>query len=139
MILTLEIMGPEAAKLGAGSRKEFGEAGGTIGRLPDNSWVLQDPYVSSRHAVIRFANGAFSIEDKSTNGTFINSPDNRLAKGQRHTLQPGDVILIEPYEIRASIAAAPSAADGHLCSLAAPARAAALWARSRPFHRCPPE
>jgi type VI secretion system FHA domain protein len=111
MILTLEIMGPEAAKLGAGSRKEFGEAGGTIGRLPDNSWVLQDPYVSSRHAVIRFANGAFSIEDKSTNGTFINSPDNRLAKGQRHILKPGDVILIEPYEIRASIADGPSAAD----------------------------
>ena len=61
MILTLEVTGPEASKLGAGSRKVFNAAGGTIGRLPDNSWVLPDPYVSSRHALIRYVNGAFSI------------------------------------------------------------------------------
>jgi type VI secretion system FHA domain protein len=104
MTLTLEVVGPEAEKLGAGDRKVFQAAGGTIGRLPNNAWVLPDPYVSSRHAVIRCEGGAFSIEDTSTNGVFINSPDNRLVPGQPHTLKSGDWIFIEPYEIRAVIA-----------------------------------
>jgi type VI secretion system FHA domain protein len=103
MILTLEITGPQAAKLGPAARKVFRSAGGTIGRLPDNHWALPDPYVSSRHALVRYQDGVFYIEDTSTNGVFINSPDKRLAKGQPHALQSGDWIFIEPYEIRASI------------------------------------
>jgi type VI secretion system protein ImpI len=103
MILTLEVTGPEAGKLGTAHRKVFDAAGGTIGRLPDNTWVLQDPYVSSRHAVIRYTAGVFYIEDTSTNGVFINSPDRRLGLRQPYALQSGDRIFIEPYEIRASI------------------------------------
>jgi type VI secretion system FHA domain protein len=105
MILTLEITGPQAAKLGPAYRKEFTTAGGTIGRLRDNYWVLTDPWVSSRHALIRFVNGAFYIEDTSTNGVFINSPDNRLVPGQPYALKSGDSIFIDPYEIRAVITA----------------------------------
>lgn len=108
MILTLEISGPEAAKLGAASRKVFDEAGGTIGRLPDNSWVLQDPYVSSHHARIRYANGVFYIEDTSRNGTFINSPDNRIERTHPCALKSGDRIFIEPYEIRATVSETPA-------------------------------
>ncbi|MGH8186382.1 MAG: type VI secretion system-associated FHA domain protein TagH [Steroidobacteraceae bacterium] len=107
MILTLEVTGPEAGKLGAAHRKVFDAAGGTIGRLPDNTWVLLDPYVSSRHAVIRYTGGVFYIEDTSTNGVFINSPDRRLGLRQPYALQSGDRIFIEPYEIRASITDAP--------------------------------
>jgi type VI secretion system FHA domain protein len=104
MILTLEITGPEAARLGPERRKVFDASGGTIGRQSDCAWVLQDPYVSARHALIRYVNGVFSIEDtRSRNGVFINTPDNRLDDGQAHALQPGDRILIEPYEIRVSI------------------------------------
>ena len=103
MILTLEVTGPQAAALGDASRKVFDAAGGTIGRLPDNTWALPDPYVSSRHAVIRYRDGTFYIEDTSTNGVFINSPDNQLVKGRPHPLQSGDWVFIEPYEIRASI------------------------------------
>ena len=110
MILTLEVTGPQEGVLRAELRKEFQAAGGTIGRLPDNDWVLPDPYVSSRHARIRFQNGAFLLEDTSTNGVFINSPDNRLVRGQPYTLKSGDRIFIEPYEIKASIAAQPAAA-----------------------------
>jgi type VI secretion system FHA domain protein len=105
MILTLEVRGPEAGKLGAASRKVFGATGGTIGRLPDNSWVLPDPYVSSRHALVRYQNGAFTIEDTSTNGVFINSQDNRLQRGEPYVLTSGDRIIIEPYEIETTIAA----------------------------------
>jgi type VI secretion system FHA domain protein len=103
MFLTLEVTGPEAGKLGAASRKVFDMGGGSIGRQPDNSWVLQDPYVSSRHAIVRYLNGAFYIEDRSRNGVSINSPDNRLEHGQPYALQPGDRVFIEPYEIRVSI------------------------------------
>ena len=105
MILTLEVTGSQAAKLGAARRKTFNASGGTIGRLRDNYWSLPDPYVSSRHAVIRYTNGAFFIEDTSTNGVFINRTDNRLVKGQPYQLNDNDLIFIEPYEIRATIEA----------------------------------
>jgi type VI secretion system FHA domain protein len=108
MILQLEVTGPEAEKLGAAQRKEFHARGGSIGRLPDNSWVLPDPYVSSRHALIRYQNGVFYIEDTSTNGVFINSPENRLIPGQPYALKSGDWIFIDPYEIKVVIGARPA-------------------------------
>ena len=103
MTLTLEVTGPQAAALGAASRKTFEAIGGTIGRLADNTWSLPDPYVSSRHAVIRYRDGTYYIEDTSTNGVFINTPDNQLVKGQPYALKAGDWIFIEPYEIRVTI------------------------------------
>jgi type VI secretion system protein ImpI len=111
MILTLDVTGPHAGKLGAAHRKEFGVNGGTIGRLPDNDWVLPDPYVSSHHARIRCQGDTFYIEDTSTNGVFINSPDNRLTRGRPHAIRSGDCIFIEPYEIHASISN-PTFMDG---------------------------
>ena len=47
MILTLEVMGPEASALGAARRKVLGVEGGSLGRLPDNDWVLADPSLQS--------------------------------------------------------------------------------------------
>src|SRR5690606_32553490 len=40
------------------------------------------------------------------NGIFINSLENRLPPGERYPLKQGDVIFIDPFEIRASIARA---------------------------------
>lgn len=115
MILTLEVTGEQATDLGAGSRKVFNAIGGTIGRLPDNDWVFPDPYVSGRHALIRYLNGKFFVEDTSTNGVFINAPDSRLSKTQAHPLRNGDVLYIDAYEIAVSIekdaAADPQADD----------------------------
>jgi type VI secretion system FHA domain protein len=115
MILVLEVVGAEGDKLGPDRRKEFRASGGTIGRLRDNAWVLPDPYVSSRHALIRYQNGVFQIEDTSTNGVFVNSPDNRLAPGQPYPLSSGDWIFIEPYEIRAAVL--PKDDDTHVAAL----------------------
>jgi type VI secretion system FHA domain protein len=103
MILTLEITGPQTTKVGGANRKVFHEAGGTIGRAPGNDWVLPDRYVSSRHAVIRYVDGVYYIEDTSTNGVFINSPQNQLVGGHPYALKSGDWIFIDPYEIRVSI------------------------------------
>jgi type VI secretion system FHA domain protein len=108
MILTLEVASPPGGTPPPESRKVFRAAGGTIGRLPTNDWVLPDPYVSSRHARILYANGVYQIEDTSTNGVSLNSPDNRLVRGQPSILKSGDRILIDPYEIVVSIAGAPA-------------------------------
>lgn len=108
MILTLEVTGEQAEDLGSGSRKVFNAIGGTIGRLPDNDWVFPDPYVSGRHALIRYLNGKFFVEDTSTNGVFINTPDNRLQRAQPHALQSGDTIFIDAYRIQVSIEKPPA-------------------------------
>ena len=105
MILTLEVSGEHAEDFGSAGRKVFEGMGGTIGRLPDNDWVFPDPYISGRHALIRYLSGKYFVEDISTNGVFINSPSNRLPRAQPHPLQSGDVLYIDAYEIKVSIEA----------------------------------
>jgi type VI secretion system FHA domain protein len=106
MILTLEVTGEQAQSLGV-TRKVFKGLGGTIGRLPDNDWVFADPYVSGRHALIRYVNGKYFIEDTSTNGVFINSPDSRVGRSQAQQLNDGDTLYIDAYKIKVSIKSDP--------------------------------
>jgi type VI secretion system FHA domain protein len=102
-ILTLEATGPEAASLGPASRKRFRVSGGTIGRTPDNDWVLPHALVSAHHAEITFVHGGFVITDTSTNGVFINTLTNRLPKGHPTPINPGELVIIQPYRIQVSI------------------------------------
>lgn len=110
MILTLEVVGEPARHLGVASRKVFHGIGGTIGRLPDNDWVFPDPYISGRHALIRYLNGTYFIEDTSTNGVFVNSPDNRVQRDQSYPLRDGDCIHLDAYRIKVSISRDPARA-----------------------------
>lgn len=67
----------------------------SIGRLPDNTLVIDNPAVSGRHARVYREGKHFVLEDlKSTNGTFVN--DRPIA---RHTLSPGDVVLIGKHTL----------------------------------------
>lgn len=51
----------------------------TMGTAADCDVVLTDPYLSSKHAVIRHENGVFTLVDlDSTNGTYLN--DRRCSK-----------------------------------------------------------
>jgi type VI secretion system FHA domain protein len=104
MLLTLEVVGGKAAKMGWRARKIF-QGSGTIGRLDDNDWVLPDEYISGHHAKILYANGEFQIVDTSTNGVFVNSPQNRLTRGQPYTLRQGDTVYIDDYEVRVTLSA----------------------------------
>jgi type VI secretion system FHA domain protein len=113
MILTLEVTGAQAQDMGASHRKVFKAIGGTIGRLPDNDWVFLDPYVSGRHALIRYVNGKFFVEDTSTNGVFLNSTDNRLARGQPRQLHDGDLLYLDAYRINVSIQNDATAEERH--------------------------
>ena len=108
MNLLLELTGGNAGGFGLSSRKVFARSGGSIGRLAENEWMLQHREVSKRHALVRYENGTYTIEDtKSSNGVFINSRDHRLAPGERYPLKNGDTIYIEPFEIRATLETVP--------------------------------
>jgi predicted component of type VI protein secretion system len=62
----------------------------TIGRLPDNTVVIDNPAVSGHHACVSLDGANFVLEDlDSTNGTLVD--DRRVA---RHTLQNGDSFRI---------------------------------------------
>jgi hypothetical protein len=72
-----------------GSVFEVGEAGATLGRLPDNSICLTDGRLSRHHAQIEFRDGAYWLRDlASQNGTLVN--DRPLTEA--HRLQAGDSI-----------------------------------------------
>ncbi|MBM0106714.1 type VI secretion system-associated FHA domain protein TagH [Steroidobacter sp. S1-65] len=101
MLLALSIISSQAAALGATAYKVFDERGGTIGRVAGNDWVLPDPdsFVSSRHANVRFASGAFYLEDTSSNGTFLNAPDKAVSRAAPVRLNDGDRLYIGDFEI----------------------------------------
>jgi type VI secretion system protein len=77
----------------------FDQRGGTFGRADSNTWVLPDPdkFLSSCHCAIVFADNHFYLEDKSTNGTFINGGFEPLGRGVRHQLRDGDFFEIGDY------------------------------------------
>ncbi|MEO7156563.1 MAG: FHA domain-containing protein, partial [Vicinamibacterales bacterium] len=67
----------------------------SIGRLPDNHIIIDNPTVSGRHARVYREGDQYVLEDlKSTNGTFVN--DKPIA---RHTLLEGDVILVGKHTL----------------------------------------
>lgn len=103
----------------------FGTNGGTIGRLDSNDWVLPDPsrFISSRHAQIIGKGDQFVINDVSTNGTFVNTLDAPVGRGNEVALTTGDRIFIGEYEVSVRVVdqlatqdAAPSVAVPEITS-----------------------
>jgi hypothetical protein len=79
-----------------GRRVAIGEAGLSLGRLPDNDVVLTDTQASRRHAEIRpMGNGFLLVDRRSTNGTRVNG----VAVGE-HALVDGDEITIGTTDFR---------------------------------------
>jgi predicted component of type VI protein secretion system len=101
MLLALSIISEQGSALGPAAYKVFDERGGSIGRVAGNDWVLPDPhnFVSSRHALVSASGGMFYLEDRSSNGTFVNSPDQPASRTAPHLLQDGDRLFIGDYEI----------------------------------------
>jgi type VI secretion system protein ImpI len=87
----------------------------SIGRGPENNWVLADPdrHLSKRHCVLAFRAGGWQLADTSTNGTFLNRESEAVGPGRPRSLRDGDRLHLGAYEIEVRLAdeaAAPIAA-----------------------------
>ena len=103
MTLVLTITNVERLENGLPTRLRLDRHGAVIGRSPTADWSLPDPqhYISSVHCEIDYRDSAYVLVDKSTNGTFINGDQQRLAGP--HTIGPGDVVVIGHYSIKADL------------------------------------
>ena len=105
MPLTLKITSKQKHILGSDSVRVFSVHGGSIGRAPDNDWVLPDPdrFISGHHAAIDYRDGAYFVRDTSTNGVFVNRSDQPVGRGTPIRLYDGDELRMGDYMFRASI------------------------------------
>jgi pSer/pThr/pTyr-binding forkhead associated (FHA) protein len=70
-------------------------SGLTIGRLPDNAVMIDNPAVSGHHARVFQEGDAVVLEDlRSTNGTFVNG-----RPVTRHVLRHGDEVLVGKHHL----------------------------------------
>ena len=61
----------------------------TVGRHPDSTVAIDEPFVSSEHAELSHADGRWWVRDLgSTNGTFVNGNRVRVPTG----IRPGDIV-----------------------------------------------
>ena len=69
--------------------------GVTIGRLPDNAVIIDNPAVSGHHARVFQEGDRVILEDlRSTNGTFVNG-----RPVTRHVLQHNDEVLVGKHSL----------------------------------------
>jgi type VI secretion system protein ImpI/type VI secretion system protein len=111
MTLTLTVLRcPEPVALET-RRTEGGEL--SIGRAPDNDWVLPDPErdLSKHHCVLAYRSGGWQILDLSANGTFLNRNSEPVGRDRSHPLNDGDRLGLGPYEIEVRIGEAPAFAS----------------------------
>ena len=67
----------------------------TIGRVGDNTIVIDSPAVSSHHASVFNEGGLLAVEDlQSTNGTFVNG-----VRVSRRILKDGDVLQVGQHQL----------------------------------------
>jgi type VI secretion system protein len=77
----------------------------SIGRASKNDWILQDPerILSSEHCIVHYKGGGYVLTDTSTNGTFLNDSEQRIARNQTVPLKDGDHFVLGEYEITVAI------------------------------------
>lgn len=106
MALRLEIISAHREELGSRARVVLGEADCSIGRALDNDWALPDQarFLSGHHAHIHFRSGEYFLEDKSSNGTYVNDSVAPLGRrGTRALLHAGDVLRMGEYRVLVQI------------------------------------
>lgn len=125
MTLTLKIENVDRLEDGGPLSVKVERHGIDIGRDAYLDWTLPDPsrHISGRHCEVRYENGAYYLFDVSTNGTYVNGGEHRVASP--YQLQNGDELEIGPYVISVAIADEPARG-------AAPARPAAPRAVASP-------
>ena len=119
MAIKLRVISDHYRQLGEQRSRVFGVNGGTIGRAPDNDWVLPDPtrVVSGHHCEIEYRGGAYWVRDLSTNGVFVNDSEIPVAETGPVALQDGDRLRVGDFEMIVSVDARidflPAASEEH--------------------------
>ena len=82
----------------------------SIGRGPENDWVLTDPdrHLSKRHCVLGWRDGSWQLADVSTNGTFVNREREAVGPQRPRALRDGDRLQLGAYEIEVRILEQPA-------------------------------
>jgi type VI secretion system protein len=119
MAIKLRVISDQYRELGENRSRVFGVNGGTIGRAPDNDWVLPDPrrIVSGHHCEIEYRNGSYWLRDTSTNGVYVNESEDPVSASGPIELQDGDRLRMGDFEFIVSVDARidflPAAAEEH--------------------------
>jgi type VI secretion system protein len=105
MAIKLRVISDQYRELGENRSRVFGVNGGTIGRAPDNDWVLPDPrrIISGHHCEIEYRGGSFWLRDTSTNGVFVNESEEPVSADGPLELQDGDRLRMGDYELIVSV------------------------------------
>jgi type VI secretion system protein ImpI/type VI secretion system protein len=84
----------------------------SIGRGPDNDWILTDPHrlLGRRHCLVAFRSGQWQISDMSKNGTFLNHEASPIGDRTR-PLHSGDRLGLGAYELEVEISDGIAEAD----------------------------
>ena len=105
MAIKLRVISDQHRELGEQRTRVFGVNGGSIGRAPDNDWILPDTkrIVSGHHCEIEYRNGGYWVKDISTNGVFVNNADVPASQAGPVQLADGDRLRLGDYEIVVSV------------------------------------
>lgn len=105
MAIKLRVISDQYRDLGEHRTRVFGVNGGTIGRAPDNDWILPDPkrLVSGHHCEIQYRSGGYWLRDTSTNGVYVNDAEEPVSNRGPVALQDGDRLRIGNYEVLVGI------------------------------------
>jgi type VI secretion system protein len=105
MAIKLRVISDHYRELGEQRTRVFGVNGGTIGRAPDNDWVLPDAgrLISGHHCEIEYRSGAYWLRDTSTNGVFVNDAEVPVSSSGPLALRDGDRLRIGDYELVVSV------------------------------------
>jgi len=105
MAIKLRVISDQYRELGEDRARVFGVNGGSIGRAPDNDWVLPDQkrLVSGHHCDIEYRSGGYWLRDRSTNGVFVNEAEDPVSERGPVELQDGDRLRLGDYEILVSL------------------------------------
>ncbi|MBB5459493.1 type VI secretion system-associated FHA domain protein TagH [Paraburkholderia sp. Cpub6] len=95
--LILSIEGEGTGGFDASREQVFDCRDGSIGRSDECDWVLGTEGVSRLHALVRYLNGMYFIEDRSTNGMSLNGAP--LRKGDPAALKQGDRLQIDTFDV----------------------------------------
>lgn len=105
MAIKLRVVSEHYRELGENRSRVFGVNGGSVGRAPDNDWVLPDPkrVVSGHHFIVQYHGGKYWLSDTSTNGVFVNDADDPVSVRGRCELRDGDRLRVGDYDIVVSV------------------------------------